>query len=138
VNRREIFKPASRFRKNLMDHNVQSDLTANTVFPAGWLHFGSRVEIASRYYQRHIFGYVTFAEFEARSRPFVMINADDTLSGNRFEFTQDGFDLGRSGAFGGRSRRRCLVRAPRSPQLDDHTCRVIRQDQSTSRGEMKE
>jgi NTE family protein len=91
---KEIFEPESRFRTNFLYYNVQRQLMANAVYhPAGWAHLGSRVEIASRYYQRHIFGDSTFAALEARPRPFIIVNADDMSSGNRFEFTQDQFDL---------------------------------------------
>jgi NTE family protein len=94
LNGKEIFKADSRFRKNFLYYNVQRQLMANAIYhPAGWVHAGSRVEIASRYYQRHIFGKSTFEALEARSRPFIIINADDMSTGNRFEFTQDQFDL---------------------------------------------
>src|SRR6266508_1933198 len=39
-----------------------------------------------------LFPYTTLFR-SARPRPFVIINADDMSSGNRFEFTQDQFDL---------------------------------------------
>ena len=94
LNGKEIFKPSSRFRTNFLYYNVQRELFANAIYhPSGWAHLGSRVEIASRYYQQNIFGTSTFAAFEARPRPFIVINADDMSTGNRFEFTQDQFDL---------------------------------------------
>lgn len=94
LNRKEIFSPESRFHRRFLYHNVQRDLMANAIYhPSGWAHLGSRVEIASRYYQKHIFGSTTFQALEERPRPFVILNADDMSTGNRFEFTQDQFDL---------------------------------------------
>lgn len=94
LNRKEIFSSDSRFHKRFLFHSVQRDLLASAVYhPRSWTHLGSRVEIASRYYQKHIFGPATFSVLEAGPRPFVVINADDMSTGNRFEFTQDQFDL---------------------------------------------
>lgn len=94
LNGKEVFSPDSRFHNRFLYHNVQRDLLSNAVYhPRSWTHLGSRVEIASRYYQQHIFGSATYRELEARPRPFIVINADDMSTGNRFEFTQDQFDL---------------------------------------------
>lgn len=94
LNGKEIFDTESAFHKRFLFHNVQRQLLANAVYnPRGWAHLGSRVEIASRYYQKHIFGPKSFADLERRGRPFIIVNADDMSTGNRFEFTQDQFDL---------------------------------------------
>jgi NTE family protein len=90
----EIFSSDSAFHRRFLFHNVQRDLFGSAVYhPRSWPHLGSRVEIASRYYQQHIFGKATFNALADRPRPFVIINADDMSTGNRFEFTQDQFDL---------------------------------------------
>jgi len=94
LNRKEIFLPESRFHRRFLYHGVQRDLLSNAVYhPRSWPNLGSRIEIASRYYQKHIFGRATFLDLENRPRPFIVINADDMSTGNRFEFTQDQFDL---------------------------------------------
>jgi NTE family protein len=94
LNGKEIFKEDSAFHRKFLFHDLQRDLFGNAVYhPRSWLRLGSRVEIAARLYEKELFGPATFATLAARPRPFVILNADDMATGNRFEFTQDQFDL---------------------------------------------
>ena len=91
---KEIFAPTSAFQRRFLYHNIQRDLVGSLIYyPRSWSNIGSRIEIAARHYQKHIFGKATFADLAMRPRPFAIINADDMSTGNRFEFTQDQFDL---------------------------------------------
>lgn len=90
----EIFSPSSRFHRRFLYYPVQRDLLAHAVYrPANWPRLRSRVEIAAAQYADHIFGPVTFAALQQRSRPYVILNATDAATGARFEFTQEQFDL---------------------------------------------
>lgn len=53
----------------------------------------NRSELASELYEATIFGTDTFTHLQRRGRPFVVLNATDISLGERFEFTQDQFDL---------------------------------------------
>lgn len=91
---REIFNPASTFHRRFLYYPVQRDLLAHAIYrPTNWRRLRSRVEIAADQYGDHIFGPATFAALQARSRPYVILNATDAATGARFEFTQEQFDL---------------------------------------------
>ncbi len=94
LNGGAIFNPDGPFHKRFLFRDVQGDLfRALLLRPSNWKHLQSRVEIAAKYYQKHIFGDSTFRSLEERPRPYIIINAGDISTGTRFEFTQDQFDL---------------------------------------------
>lgn len=51
-----------------------------------------RSDLAAELYGETIFGGKTYADLQARGRPFVVLNATNLSLGERFEFTQDEFD----------------------------------------------
>ena len=94
LNGDEIFNPSSAFHRRFLYYPVQRDLLAHAIYhPTNWPRLRSRVEIAANEYANNIFGPVTFAALEQRSRPYVILNAADAATGARFEFTQEQFDL---------------------------------------------
>lgn len=52
-----------------------------------------RSDVAAEVYDDTIFDGCTYANLQARGRPFVVLNATNLAFGERFEFTQDEFDL---------------------------------------------
>lgn len=94
LNGAAMLQPTDPFVSRFLYHDVQRDLFAGSVYyPNNWQRLASRVEIAARYYDKHLFRGATFSTLETRRRPFIILNADDMSTGNRFEFTQEQFDL---------------------------------------------
>ena len=94
LNGAQMLQKTDPFVTKFLYHDVQRDLFAGMVYyPNNWSRFASRVEVAARYYDTHLFHGATFATLEARRRPFIILNADDMSTGTRFEFTQEQFDL---------------------------------------------
>ncbi|MBM26019.1 MAG: hypothetical protein CL760_10125 [Chloroflexi bacterium] len=52
-----------------------------------------RADIAKQYYKDNIFGNATFKDLNKKNSPFIIINASDISTGERFSFTQEYFDL---------------------------------------------
>ena len=52
-----------------------------------------RSDLAAELYDQTIFGEKTYANLQARGRPFIVLNASNLSLGEPFEFTQDEFDL---------------------------------------------
>ena len=92
------------FERRFLKHNVQLDLILNVLNPRFLLRLPSvvldRIDIAGSYYSEGIFynkaarrPYTYGDLLSANRRPFVVINATDMTRRQRFEFTQDDFDL---------------------------------------------
>ncbi|MCL4787636.1 MAG: patatin-like phospholipase family protein [Verrucomicrobia bacterium] len=86
----------SDFESRFLKKNVQTALMLRVLSPWNQVRLASpkfgRSDLATEYYDHLLFQGATFAELSA-DRPFLCINATDTVSGARFEFTQDEFDL---------------------------------------------
>lgn len=94
LNGEAMFEPASAFHRRFLYHPVQRDLVSHAFHrPANWNRLLSRVEIAAGRYAHELFGDATFADLEAGTRPYVILNATDMGQSARFEFTQEQFDL---------------------------------------------
>jgi NTE family protein len=52
-----------------------------------------RSDLAAELYDETIYGGKTYADLQGRGRPFVVLGATNLSLGERFEFTQDDFDL---------------------------------------------
>ncbi|MGV3710622.1 MAG: patatin-like phospholipase family protein [Gemmatimonas sp.] len=90
----DIFNPQSRFQKDFLYHEVQSDLMKHALYyPKNWMRARARVEVAANYYADNVFGKETYAKLATGKRPFVILNSTDASTGARFEFTQEQFDL---------------------------------------------
>jgi NTE family protein len=87
-----------RFENRFLKHNVQLDLILSLLNPKYLLRVPSilldRSDIAAFYYDKEIFKGSTYENLvEQDRRPFVVVNATDIARRQRFEFTQDDFDL---------------------------------------------
>lgn len=84
------------FESRFLKKNVQTALALRVLSPWNQVRLASpkfgRSDLAAEYYDHLLFKGATFAELPG-NRPFLCINATDTASGARFEFTQDQFDL---------------------------------------------
>ena len=86
------------YEKRFLRHNIQWDLIVSALKPKNMLRLPSilldRIDVAAFYYDEEIFKRATYADLADRNRrPFVVINATDLTRQQRFEFTQDDFDL---------------------------------------------
>lgn len=82
------------YAERFLYHNVTRDLVARIItqnlliLP---LVFPDRIHIAADYMNERVFDQVSYTEL-SRRRPFVVVNAT-SMTGHRFEFTQDEFDV---------------------------------------------
>lgn len=83
----------SRFLKN----DVQGALVERFFSPANWVRLFSpsfrRWETAAEQFDEEMFHGATFGDLMNKPGPFVLINATDLSTGNRFAFSQGYFDL---------------------------------------------
>jgi NTE family protein len=84
------------FEARFLKKNVQRALLLQGLLPwnlvrllTPWL---SRSDLASRYYNKHIFDEATFEDLKQVKGPRVNINATDLSSGSRVTFNQETFD----------------------------------------------
>jgi len=85
-----------RFETEVLAADLQSKVIARSLSPYGlWrqssLRFG-RGDLLQEVLDEHVFQGKTFADLP-RQRPMLFINATEMKTGERFEFTQDQFDL---------------------------------------------
>jgi NTE family protein len=87
--------PLQVFERDFLRHDVQGDLVHAALNPRNWLRLlsprFSRIDLATEYYDEHVFVKKTFADLPAR-RPYIILNATEMDLGARFEFTQEQFD----------------------------------------------
>jgi len=85
------------FEPNFLKANVQGALIGQLFRPWNLLRLftpaTSRSELASQYYDKHIFHNATFADLREAKGPRIFINATDLSYGNRFTFSQQQFDV---------------------------------------------
>jgi NTE family protein len=85
------------FESNFLKRNVQGALIGQLFRPWNLLRLftpaTSRSELASQYYDKHIFHNATFADLKEAKGPRIYINATDLSYGNRFTFSQQQFDI---------------------------------------------
>lgn len=94
VHGNQIFE---EFEARFVRKNVQGALFWRALIPwnlvallTPWL---SRSDLASRYYDEHVFDRATFADITKTPGPRIHINATDLSSGERFTFNQATFDV---------------------------------------------
>lgn len=84
------------FRDRFLLRNIERELVLGLFNPVTLWRLASptwsRSDLAAELYDRTVFEGRTFADLAGR-RPFVILNATDYATGNRFEFTQDQFDV---------------------------------------------
>ncbi len=83
------------FREAVLNRKIECDLVLRVLAPWNWPRLLSpwfgRSDLATEYYDRHIFAGRTFADMP-RKRPFIILNATDISLDAQFSFTQDDFD----------------------------------------------
>jgi NTE family protein len=90
-----IFK---EFPEKFLYRNIQGELIAQLFNPLNWVrimspYFG-RIDLAAELYDATIFDHKTFGDLLAHGRkPFLILNATNLALGERFEFTQEQFDV---------------------------------------------
>jgi predicted acylesterase/phospholipase RssA len=86
------------YRSRFLDRDIQSELFFKAINPLNWFRLASptfnRIDLATELYDEMVFDHKTFDDLIHREkRPYVILHATNLASGERFEFTQDEFDL---------------------------------------------
>ncbi|MGR8980438.1 MAG: patatin-like phospholipase family protein [Gammaproteobacteria bacterium] len=86
------------FRERFLDRDIQGELFRLAFNPLNWPRLASpkfnRIDLATELYDETLFDQKTFADLERQGkRPFIILNATNLASGERFEFTQEQFDF---------------------------------------------
>lgn len=86
------------FRTRFLETDVEQALSWRLFNPVNWVRLASpyfsRIDLAADYYGEAIFERKTFkALAQSNRRPFIILNATNLANGERFEFTQEQFDL---------------------------------------------
>ena len=85
------------FEPRFLKKNVQGELILEVFKPSNLIRLftpaTSRSQLASNYYDEHLFEGATFADLGQAQGPRVYINATDLSRGDRFLFSQGQFDL---------------------------------------------
>jgi predicted acylesterase/phospholipase RssA len=82
------------FRDRFLYHNVTQDLVTHIIIQNLFILpsvFPDRIHVAADYCNQRLFEHKTYADLPTR-RPFVVVNAT-SMTGERFEFTQEDFDV---------------------------------------------
>jgi NTE family protein len=87
-----------RFEQRFLRHDIKWELATSMLHPRNFFRLGSvaldRIDVAGTYYDEQIFERAKYGRLlERNRRPFIVINATNLALGQRFEFTQDDFDL---------------------------------------------
>ncbi|MDJ0609221.1 MAG: patatin-like phospholipase family protein [Kiloniellales bacterium] len=100
--RQEMFgdgsDPDLYFTDRFLYRDIQGAIVERALFnPVNWFKLMSptynRSDLAAELYDEELFDRGTFGDLVPNGRPFVIVNANDTTKGVRFEFTQENFDL---------------------------------------------
>src|SRR5262249_18312211 len=87
----------SEYESRFLKRNVQGELIARAINPFDWPKLFSpgygRSELAAAYYDDILFDGATFGDLVARPTPVAMPSATDLVTGDRFPFEQDNFNL---------------------------------------------
>lgn len=91
----EIF---TTFKNRFLRVNVEQKLLARLLNPVNLLRLASskysRIDLAAEYYHQEIFRKKKFSDLTASGkRPYLIINATNMSTGDRFEFTQPQFNI---------------------------------------------
>ena len=86
------------FERQFLKENIQRQLIFLLLRPANLLRLPyivlDRIDLAADYYDKAVFRDRTYRDLLSRGdRPFHVVNATNVALGERFEFTQDDFDL---------------------------------------------
>jgi NTE family protein len=85
------------FEERFLRKDIEGRLIARTLSPLNWFKLMSssysRSDVAADYYHEHVFDGATFADLRRPNAPTVIINSTDVVSGVRFPFHRQFFDL---------------------------------------------
>lgn len=86
------------FRARFLDRNIEQELFLRTLNPRNLVRlaspYWSRIDLAAELYHETIFERKPFSDLIAYGRrPFLVVNATNLATGERFEFTQEQFDF---------------------------------------------
>ena len=87
-----------RFKRRFLYRNVELDLLLKLLLPKNVVkapfYLLDRIDVAATYYDEEIFDRHRYSDLMVHGRrPFIVVNATDLTRRQRFEFTQDDFDL---------------------------------------------
>lgn len=85
------------FEQRFLFVDVEGQLKRLLFNPVNWVRlmspWFSRIDLAAEYYDEHVFDGRTYAELVAKGeRPYVVVNATNLATGDRFEFIQSQLD----------------------------------------------
>lgn len=88
----------TQFESKFLYRDIQGTLLLHALYPWNWpwlmSPYYSRIDLAADIYDEQVFEHRTYRDLIARKRrPFIILNATNIGTGNRFPFTQDQFDL---------------------------------------------
>jgi len=88
----------TEFPDKFLYRNIEGELIRLMFNPVNWIRLSSpyfsRIDLTAELYDTTVFEEKTFAELLAqRRRPFLVLNATNLTLGERFEFTQEQFDV---------------------------------------------
>ena len=88
----------TRFEDRFLYSNIQGRLLLKTLYPWNWLRLASpyysRIDLAAELYDDQVFDHKRFDDLIRQGRrPYIILNATNIGTGNRFPFTQAQFDL---------------------------------------------
>jgi NTE family protein len=84
------------FPARFFERSLHWEIKLKVLRNAWWLwaaHTYKRSDLVAELLDESIFEGKTFGDLAGRGRPFLILNATDMTNGQRFEFTQDQFDL---------------------------------------------
>jgi NTE family protein len=93
--REELF---THFEDQFLYRNIQGRLFLKALYPWNWpwlaSPYYSRIDLAAELYDEQVFDHKRYDDLIKQARrPFIILNATNIATGNRFPFTQDQFDL---------------------------------------------
>ena len=87
----------SEYESRFLKRNVQAELILRAINPFDWPKLLSqgygRSEVAAAYYDEILFEGATFGDIVAKPTPVATASATDLVTGDRFPFQQDNFNL---------------------------------------------
>jgi len=85
------------FEERFLRKNIEGHLIWRSLAPRNWFkqmgHKYGRSDIAAEYYSEQVFDGATFADLQRPDAPVLVINATDLVTGVRFPFFRQYFDL---------------------------------------------
>jgi len=86
------------FPDTFLHQDIQGALIARALWPPNWFRLArvgwDRINLAAELYDETVFDHKTFDDLlRDKRKPYIVLNATDMTLGQRFEFTQEQFDL---------------------------------------------